>query len=100
MSSSETRVKTKHIMVRVSPEEKETIEEQALDAGLTAPAFLRALGLNKRVTSKADKHLVNELRKLGGLQKHLFNEGRGVLSKEYAQILVEIQKAIARIDGQ
>lgn len=88
-----------HIMVRVSPDEKHTIEEQAHDAGLSAPAFLRALGLNKRVTSKADKHLINELRKLGGLQKHLFNEGKGILSKEYAQILVEIQRAIARIDA-
>jgi hypothetical protein len=42
-------------------------------------------------------HILNELRRLGGLQKHLFNEGGGKLSKEYAQILVELKTAISRI---
>ncbi|WP_279574096.1 hypothetical protein [Burkholderia anthina] len=41
---------------------------------------------------------MNELRRLGGLQKHLFNEGGGVLSKEYAAVLVELKQAILRID--
>jgi len=74
MSSSEKRIKTKHIMVRVSPEEKAEIESNAHNVGLSAPAYLVHCGLSKRIVSKVDKHLVNELRKLGGLQKHLFNE--------------------------
>lgn len=97
MSSSEKRIKTKHIMVRVSPEEKAEVESLAHDVGLSAPAYLLHCGLGKRVVSKVDKHLVNELRKLGGLQKHLFNEGKGLHSKEYAAILVTIQEAITRI---
>jgi hypothetical protein len=98
MSSSEKRIKTKHIMVRVSPEEKAEIESNAHNVGLSAPAYLVHCGLSKRIVSKVDKHLVNELRKLGGLQKHLFNEGRGLHSKEYAEILVAIREAIMRID--
>ncbi len=35
-----------------------------------------------------------ELSRLGSLQKRLFNEGKGVLSEEYAQVFVAIQEAI------
>lgn len=38
-----------------------------------------------------------ELRRLGGLQKHLFKEGSGVMSKEYSDVLMAIQKAILKV---
>ncbi|EAQ4528376.1 mobilization protein, partial [Salmonella enterica] len=41
--------------------------------------------------------MIMELRRLGGLQKHLFKEGNGVLSKEYSQVLVALQKALLRV---
>lgn len=59
--------------------------------------FVLAAALGRRTRTKIEAHILNELRRLGGLQKHLFNEGGGVLSKEYAAILVEIREAIARI---
>ncbi|KGW48944.1 nikA protein [Burkholderia pseudomallei MSHR684] len=59
--------------------------------------FVLAAALGRRTRTKIEAHILNELRRLGGLQKHLFNEGGGMLSKEYAAILVEIREAIARI---
>ncbi|KGX37725.1 putative mobB [Burkholderia pseudomallei MSHR3335] len=59
--------------------------------------FVLAAALGRRTRTKIEAHILNELRRLGGLQKHLFNEGGGVLSREYAAILVEIREAIARI---
>ena len=59
--------------------------------------FVLAAALGRRTRTKIEAHILNELRRLGGLQKHLFNEGGGTLSKEYAAILVEIREAIARI---
>lgn len=59
--------------------------------------FVLAAALGRRTRTKIEAHILNELRRLGGLQKHLFNEGGGVLSKEYAAVLVEIREAIARI---
>lgn len=97
MSTSENRKKTKHIMVRVTPEEKIAIEEKARDVNLSPPAFLLAAGFGRQTRTRGDEHLVNELRRLGGLQKHLFNEGGGLLSKEYSQVLVAIRDAIERI---
>ncbi|RPE25266.1 NTP pyrophosphohydrolase [Burkholderia pseudomallei] len=59
--------------------------------------FVLTAALGRRTRTKIEAHILNELRRLGGLQKHLFNEGGGMLSKEYAAILVEIREAIARI---
>jgi len=59
--------------------------------------FVLAAALGRRTRTKIEAHILNELRRLGGLQKHLFNEGGGVLSKEYAAVLVEVREAIARI---
>ncbi|KGW39054.1 putative plasmid mobilization protein [Burkholderia pseudomallei MSHR1000] len=59
--------------------------------------FVLAAALGRRTRTKIEAHILNELRRLGGLQKHLFNEGGGMLSKEYAAILVELRGAIARI---
>lgn len=99
MSGSENRQKTKHIMVRVTPDQLENLREKALDCGATVPEYLRACGLGRRTRNQVDAHVINELRRLGGLQKHLFKEGGGVSSKEYAAVLVEIRAAIARIGG-
>ncbi|APO88904.1 plasmid mobilization protein MobA [Xanthomonas euvesicatoria pv. euvesicatoria] len=97
MSGSEERQKTKHVMVRATPEQLAALREKANDSGVTVPEYLRACGLGRRTRSKMEAHIVNELRRLGGLQKHLFTEGGGVLSKEFAAVLVEIRAAIARI---
>jgi len=99
MSSSESRRKTKHILIRVTPDEHGQIKEKARLCAVTVPQYLRDCGLGKRLKVKAgsDIQLVAELRRLGGLQKHLFAEGRGVGSKEYADVLVAIKGAIQRI---
>ncbi|WP_259279614.1 hypothetical protein, partial [Klebsiella pneumoniae] len=51
-----------------------------------------------KIAPQTDHKLINELSRLGGLQKHLFKEGNGVGSKEYAEILQAIKAAIFRIE--
>lgn len=45
---------------------------------------------------------MNELLRLGGLQKHLYNEMRSQmtpeLSRQFSDVLVEIRKAIVALD--
>ena len=59
--------------------------------------FVLAAALKRQTRSKIDSHGINELRHLGGLQKHFFTKGNSALSKEYANVLVEITEAIKRI---
>ncbi|MFC6478662.1 plasmid mobilization protein MobA [Pseudomonas asuensis] len=76
---------------------KKTQFVKARDCGMSIGQFLLKAALGRQTRSKMDAHILNELRRLGGLQKHLFNEGKGVFSKEYSAILIEIRQTIARI---
>ncbi|EOV0239550.1 plasmid mobilization protein MobA [Salmonella enterica] len=98
MSKSEKRNRTELLLgIRCLPEEKEAIQEKAKTAGLSVGEFLRRAALGRRIDAQCDTEMIMELRRLGGLQKHLFKEGNGVLSKEYSQVLVELQKALLRV---
>lgn len=103
MSRSESRKRTKNIPVRWTPEELDDVLEKAAMANTTFAEFVRASALGKRVVGKNDKQLINELRRLGGLQKHLAQEsgGRGgPLSREYALLLRQIYDAIKRLGSE
>ncbi|PHM37643.1 hypothetical protein Xmau_03861 [Xenorhabdus mauleonii] len=98
MSKSENRNRTALLpSIRCFPEEKEAVKKKAESAGLSIGAFMLRSALGRRMEAKCDTELVMELRRLGGLQKHLFKEGEGVLSKEYSEVLVSIQKAILKV---
>ena len=80
-----------------SDEGETLVRGKARDCGMSVGQFVLAAALGRRTRTKIEAHILNELPRLGGLQKHLFNEGGGMLSKEYAAVLVEIREAIARI---
>lgn len=96
---SEKRQKVISYPVRFSPEEYAAVQEKAADTGLSLAAFIRRCALGRQTRSKIEGQIINELRKLGGLQKHLFTESGGTNSAEYAAILREITAAIQRIGG-
>ncbi|EDT0782276.1 mobilization protein [Salmonella enterica] len=98
MSKSEKRNRTELLLgIRCFPEEKTAIQEKAKAAGLSVGEFMRRCALGRRIDAQCDTEMIMELRRLGGLQKHLFKEGNGVLSKEYSQVLVALQKALLRV---
>ena len=78
-------------------EHEEAVREKAYDCGKSTGQFMLAAALGRRTQSKIDSHILNELRRLAGLQKHLFKESGGKHSKEYAEILVEVKAAIVRL---
>ncbi len=99
MSHSDSRKRTLALAVRITPEEADAIREKARDAGATVSEFLRSCALGRKTRSTVDSQVINELRRLGGLQKHLFNASGGQHSREFAAVLVEIKQAVARING-
>lgn len=98
VSNSEQRKRTGRLPpIRCFEKEEGLVRQKAADCSVSVGQFMLAAALGRQTRSKMDEHILNELRRLGGLQKHLFNEGGGVLSKEYAAVLVELRAAIARI---
>ncbi|MCC4289627.1 plasmid mobilization protein [Vreelandella aquamarina] len=79
---NETRKRTTHIMVRVSPDEKEAIAQAAAKCDLKVPTYLRELGLGYAPKSTVDAQAFEQLAKLygdlgrmGGLLKMWLSDG-------------------------
>lgn len=89
--------KTAQVRIRFTPDEKAQAEAFAKEGGLTLSEYIRKRALGLPVRSKADAQMINELRRLGGLVKHIHNQTDGVNSKETAGVLVSITEAIKRI---
>ncbi len=63
--------RTCRIEIRLTPEERHFFEEQAKEANLTVSEFTRRRAKGKRLISRLDSQTLSEVRRLGGLQKHL-----------------------------
>lgn len=85
--------------IHVAATERKAVLEQARACGLTVSSYCRALVLGRVVTSRTDLAVVNELRRLGGLLKHIHNESRGAYSADTAAALNDVRAAIRRIAG-
>ena len=75
MSRSEQRRRTGWLpAIRYFEEEEALVREKAHDSGMSVGQFVLAAALKRQTRSKIDSHVINELRRLGGLQKHNLGE--------------------------
>lgn len=90
------------IKVRCTLDEKELLVEKSKAAEISVSDLMRTAALKRKIKTPTDKKLMGELLKLGGLQKHLFNQMQEQmttdLSKQFADVLVAIKKAVIAID--
>lgn len=102
MSKSEKRQKNILIQLRCTEAEAEAIKNKAILAGLTTSEYLRRTALNRRIQVRTDIRMMNEIKRLGGLQKHLYTqmqEGMTTeLSRQFSDVLVEIARALNALD--
>ena len=83
MSTTEqdqTERKTR-IALRISEKEAQEVKGQAEASRLTLSEYARRRLLGKRIVAQADMNTLAELRRLGGLLKHIHNETRGTYSE-------------------
>ena len=59
-------------------------------SGLSISEYLRRRAYNIRIVAKSDINVLKELRRLGGLIKHLYNETNGIYSEQMAEALEAI----------
>jgi hypothetical protein len=99
-----TRVQgaTLRIEVRITEEEKAIIRDQANRASLTMSEYIRRTALNRRILSTMDQKAAGELARLGGLQKHLLSQIKGLpdeegLRKGLNSTLLAVQNALGAL---
>lgn len=85
------------IPVRCTPQQKEQIEMNADALGLSMSEYLRRLGLNEKIKSKADLVAMGQLNRLGGLLKHSFNVNEGANAEETKEALMLINLLLKKI---
>ena len=95
--------RSRKITFRLSESEHAQISEDMSVCGLSISSLVRKRLLRTRVASRADLAVLSELRRLGGLLKHIHNETRGAYSSltaqaikdlsEYARVLTEKRRA-------
>ena len=78
------------IALRVSEEEAQEMKEQAEASRLTISEYARRKILGKRVVPQSDMNMLAELRRLGGLLKHIHNETRGTYSERTANAIRDL----------
>jgi hypothetical protein len=90
------------IEIRITEEEKATIRDQANRASLTMSEYVRRTALGKRILSTMDQKAAGELARLGGLQKHLLTQIKGLpdeegLRKGLNSTLLAVQNALGAL---
>ena len=80
--TKQNEVATRRIFIRITDAEKANIRDQAKIAGLTMSEYMRRTSLNKRIVSKMDQKALGELARLGGLQKYLLMQIKGLPDEE------------------
>jgi len=87
---------TEALRFRVTPKERAEIAEAAVVAGLTKSDYIRRRVLGRKVPVKIDHQMINELRRQGGLLKHLWAEsGASPIFKAALDEIVITMKRIA-----
>jgi len=81
---------TRKITFRLSESEYAQISDDLTVCGITISSLVRKRLLCVRVASRADLAVLSELRRLGGLLKHIHNETRGAYSSLTAQAIKDL----------
>lgn len=85
------------LRLRLTEREKERLREDADLAGLTMSELVRRRYFGRSIIANADAVTIKELRRLGGLLKHLHNETDGLYSKETAQTLSALKAYLEKL---
>jgi hypothetical protein len=77
-----TKGTNSRIEIRITEDEKAILRDQANSASLTMSEYVRRTALGKRILSTMDQKAAGELARLGGLQKHLLTQIKGLPDEE------------------
>jgi hypothetical protein len=100
MAKPVQELRTIKTTVRLTEAEREFLAAEADICGLALSSLMRSRSLGKRVSSKTDLRVLAELRRMGGLLKHLHNETRGMYSGLTSNCLKEIAAYVRGMNAE
>ncbi|WP_434717209.1 MobB mobilization protein (plasmid) [Paraburkholderia sp. A2RO-4L] len=85
------------INVRLPTSEKVRIKEDADSAAISVSALVRRRYFGRPIIANTDDAMIKEVRRLGGLLKHIHNQSRGTYSQATAEALRAVTAYIERL---
>lgn len=85
------------ISVRLTDAEKERLREDADLAGLSVSELVRRRYFGRKITAHVDLATIRELRRIGGLLKHINNSTDGKYSNELIEALNTLKLYIEKL---
>lgn len=73
---------TERVTLRLAADEKDRLKSDADLAGLSVSEIVRRHYFGRPIVANADLVMVREMRRMGGLMKHLHNESGGAYSQQ------------------
>jgi len=86
--------------LRLTEDEKAKLKEDADLAGLSMSELVRRRYFGRPIIASADAIMLKELRRLGGLLKHIHNESKGVYSQATASAIAELRVYIQKLSSK
>jgi hypothetical protein len=94
---NDSEKKEGRLTVRFRSDELEKLSSQAEISALSLSELIRRRALGRHIASVTDLKMLSELRRIGGLIKHLFNETNGLYRKKTSALLDELHAAAIRV---
>ncbi len=85
------------LRLRLTDREKEVLRTEAQMAGLTMSELVRRRYFGRPIIANADAITIRELRRIGGLLKHVHVDSKGAYSSETAATLTLLKEHIERL---
>ncbi|AMM18806.1 MobB mobilization protein (plasmid) [Burkholderia sp. PAMC 28687] len=85
------------ISLRLTASEKVRLKEDADLAGLSVSELVRRRYFGRPIVANADAIMIKELRRLGGLLKHVHVKSEGAYSRETAAALLAVKTYIEKM---
>lgn len=88
------------IKVRLTSNEKMVLAEDAELAGISMSELVRRRCLGRPVIANTDAVMLRELRRIGGLLKHIHNETDGIYSTHTSAALIELRAYMKKLSAK
>lgn len=88
------------VNVRLTSGEKSQLRQDADLAALSMSELVRRRYFGRKVVANVDLVMLNELRRIGGLLKHIHTDSGGQYSKDTAQALETVRDYILRLSSK
>lgn len=88
------------VNVRLTHQEKMRLKDDADLASLSMSELVRARYFGRKITSNSDMVMLNELRRIGGLLKHIHSQSSATDSQQDQTALIEVQNCIKNLSAQ